>query len=197
LSLTLLALAAVLSCPAVDAAEPVHVYVNGVLVNGLQDQVLSDVTVTFDEHGDVRIDAPNVKIGRSSTPALAEAPPAQTDAFLSSDVPLGRWWLVASDTGSRGVQIDVRVNGQLVRVVASGEPQLLVDLGPHLHRGPNQLTLTARAQGRPGGDPLKVYVGTGSNQTGVLELGQPQVTFAPTADEVREGVTRVYSVTVD
>ncbi len=179
-------------------ALAVDVYVNGVLVNGLEDQVLTDVTVTFDANGDVRIDAPNVKIGRSSTTTTSEAPPEPHESPLADNgVPPGRWWLVVTDEGSEGVQIDVRVNGELVRVVGSGEAQVLVDLAPHLQRGTNQLTLTARADGRVGGKPLKVYVGTGSTESGVLELGRPQVSFAPSADEVSEGVTRVFTITVD
>jgi len=179
-------------------AGAVDVYVNGVLVNGLQDQVLDDVTVTFDAKGDVRIDAPNVRIGRSSAPAPPETQEAPVEAPpVPTDVPAGRWWLVATDGGSKGVEIDVRINGELVQVITSGQAQVLVDLAPYLHRGPNQLTLTARATGRVSGKPLTVYVGTGSNQTGVLELGRPQVSFAPSAVEVGQGLTRVYSLTVD
>ena len=181
-----------------STAQAVDVYVNGVLVNGLEDQVLQDVTVTFDANGDVRIDAPNVKIGRSSDPVVSDASESLPEVTGDpGDVPAGRWWLVAQDTGSRGVEVDVRVNGELVRVIASGEPQVVADLATHLHRGPNQITLIARSSGRTSGGGLTVYVGTGSTQTGVLELGQPVVSFTPSTEEVREGVTRVFAITVD
>ena len=180
------------------AALAVDVYINGVLVTGLENKTLSGVSVTFDAAGDVRIDAPNVTIGRSSTPTpQTTAEPAPETSSPPTSVPPGRWWLVAEDPGSVGVQVDVRVNGELVQVVASGGPQVLVDLAPYLHRGPNQVTLTARAQGKVGSKPLSVYVGTGSTTTGVLELGSPEIRFAPDRDSVRQGVTQVYTLTVD
>jgi hypothetical protein len=176
----------------------VAVYVNGVLVNGLKDQVLQDVTVTFDANGDVRIEAPWVRIGRSSAPVVANSEPESPAAEpVSTDVPTGRWWLVATDAGSIGVQIDVRVNGDLVQVIESGDPQIVLDLAPFLRRGPNQISMTARALGEPGTQPLTVYLGSGSTQTGVLELGNPEITFAPDQEDVGAGVTRVYTVTID
>ncbi len=179
-------------------ALAVDVYVNGVQVNGLKDQVLEEVTVTFDADGDVRIDAPNVSVGRSSVAVVPEPePPPLPEAAVASNVPPGRWWLVSADDRSQGVEIDVRLNGDLVRVIRSGEAQVLVDLAPYLHRGPNQVTLTARSQGRQGSRILTVYLGSGDNVDGVLELDSPEVTFAPDKDEVRDGVTRVFSLTID
>ncbi len=176
-------------------AHAVDVYVNGVLVSGLKDQVLEEVTVTFDASGDVYIDAPQVRIGRSgSEPRTVE--PAQPPV-VATDVPLGRWWLVARDTGSTGGEIDVRVNGVLVRVIRSGEPQVLVDLAPFLHRGENQVTFTARATGPVTGDPLQVWVGAGSNDGGMLELGRPEITFSPGEQDLAVGITQVYTLVID
>ncbi len=180
---------------ALGLAQGADVYVNGVLVSGLKDQVLEDVTVTFDAQGDVHIDAPNVRIGRSGTTTREVEAPEPVER--PTDVPLGRWWLVAQDDGSQGVEIDVRVNGELVRVLRSGERQVLVDLAPFLHRGENQVTLTGRSIGPVAGDPLQVWVGAGSTASGVLELTRPEITFAPDAVDLVAGVTRVHTLVID
>ena len=176
-------------------AHAVDIYVNGVLVTGLKDQVLEDVTVSFDAAGDVYIDAPQVRIGRSGTTTRTVEP--EEAPVVVTDVPIGRWWLVARDHGSTGAEIDVRVNGDLVRVLRSGEPQVLVDLAPYLHRGENQVTLTARATGPVTGDPPQVWVGAGSNDSGVLELTRPEITFTPGEQDLAVGITQVHALVID
>lgn len=76
LALPLLLLLAV---PAAAFASPPSIFVNDVRVDGLTNQTLTGVDVTFDANGDVRISAPNYKIQ-----TVAGDPPPATPAPIAT-----------------------------------------------------------------------------------------------------------------
>lgn len=174
------------------------VYVNGVDVTGLQGQTFEDVTVTFDQNGDIRVVAPGYEIqvvDPATVPSAGEpverpvragglaetAPPSPTTTPdpappMQSGLPEGRWWLVTEDDASKGHEVEVFVNDQLVRTVRSGEPQVIEDVGPWLRRGRNEVRMVSTSDAG-GGGTLYIYMGTGNNDSGTLMMDAPDIQF--------------------
>ena len=173
-----------------------RIYVNDVDVTDLTDQTFEDVVVTFDADGDVYIDAPQYEIEvleaeggegtettatRQPEPAQVQATPEPSQARTApkpepSGVPEGRWWLVTEDNGSRGHSVEVYINGELVTTITSGGEQVIEDVGPWLHPGTNEVRMVSQSEGA-GGGALYLYLGTGSNEEGTLNMDPPQVQF--------------------
>jgi hypothetical protein len=158
-ALAVAVLGAVLPASARDA----RVYVNGERADGLRDVVLEEVSVRIDDRGDVWITAPQYRVGASDGEAAAEPAPA------------GAWWLVVEDQESSALSIEVRINGRVATVVRSGQGGGLLDIGPWLHRGANQIVLAANAAPASSGGPLVVKLGEGP---GGGELSKVVVSFA-------------------
>jgi hypothetical protein len=148
-----------------------ELYINGVRATGLRDQSFEDADVRIDEQGDIHITAPRYVI-RSLDPVPSEP------TLQASAVSAGRYWLVTEDNRSTGHTIEVFVNGDLVRRVRSGEPQLILDLAPWLTPGANNVTFSALPGPQPGGGVLHLYMGTGYNDAGVIRLHDPQIDYA-------------------
>jgi hypothetical protein len=68
-----------------------------------------------------------------------------------------------------------------VRTFRSGEPQLVLDVGPWLRSGENVLELLP--QGDASGGALSVHVGKGSPAAGVLRLEAPEFTYTRRGNE--------------
>ncbi len=176
--------AALLLAVATGAAG--ELYVNGVRATGMRDQTFEDADVHIDEHGDIHITAPRYVI-HSLEP---EPTPAPQPTPQASEVSAGQYWLVTEDHRSSGHTVEVFVNGNLVRRVRSGEPQLILDLGPWLVRGTNNITFSALPGPQPGGGALHVYMGTGYNDAGVIRLHDPQIDYVRrSSDEPTGGMT--------
>ncbi len=162
------------------------VYVNGVRADGLEGQKFEDVDVHIDAKGNIWIDAPRYTV----EVADGKAPPAPIA------VPRGRYWLVSQDAGSRGHQVDVVVNGELVRKVRSGEAQLILDLHDWLRPGPNTVVFTAPGASDASGGALQLFVGTGSTSSGTLVLDDPEIAFLRRADGASRSASRTFTLTV-
>lgn len=180
-----------------------QVTVNGIdVTDALRGQTFEGATVTFDEQGDIHISAPGYRIEiEGAAPAETvtapdPAPPAEPPAPpAGAGVAAGRWWLATEDSGSTGHTVEVFLNGSLVRTIRSGEPQLIFDIGPWLRPGDNDVRIVSESVA-PGGGALYVYLGSGTNETGTVVLGQPDVQFGVGAS--REGTReREYRLTVD
>lgn len=142
--------------PSLVQAKEAKVYVNGERADGLRDVVLEDVTIRIDAKGHLWITAPQYRVGAADGQAASE--PA----------PTGAWWLVVEDNGSSELSIDVRINGRLVTTIQSGQDGALLDVGPWLHRGANQVVMTSGAAPVRDGGPLVVKIGPGAGG-GALE----------------------------
>jgi hypothetical protein len=91
----------------------------------------------------------------------------------------------------------VLINGTPVRRVASGQPQLLLDVGPYLRRGVNTVVIQGVSGGSTGGGPLNVYLGRGNSRSGTLRLDNPEVAFVARATAGASGSpARQYTLTV-
>lgn len=196
-----------LLAPLVLAAE---VYVNGVRADVLPVMTMSGVTVRFDASGNVWIDAPTYKVSVVDRPAaggvsaVAAAPLAATPT-APARVPVapggpgvgaGAWWLVTEDTGSVGQSVEVYVNEVLVRRVASGEPQVLLDLAPYLRPGANPVRIVARPPSVPPAGSLSVYVGRGASAEGTVRVSTIDLRYSRRAEDGLGGSVKEYTVNV-
>lgn len=136
--------------PSLVQAKDAKIYVNGERADGLRDVVLEDVTVRIDAKGHLWITAPQYRVGAADGQAASEPAPA------------GAWWLVVEDNGSAELSIEVRINGRLVTTIRSGQDGGLLDVGPWLHRGANQVVMTSGAAPASDGGPLVVKIGPGA-----------------------------------
>ncbi|GDX82074.1 hypothetical protein LBMAG42_38850 [Deltaproteobacteria bacterium] len=128
------------------------------------------------------------------SPAPTPAPRATPAPTLGGLAP-GGWWLVTEDNDSSGQDIEVLVNGQSVRHVRSGEPQMIVDLGDWLHHGTNTVTLRA-APGTYGGGALLIYVGKGNEAGGTVRMDTPEVRYTRRAVDLGSGGEKSYTVAI-
>ncbi len=160
---------------AMGAALAGDLYINGVRADQPPIMSMEGVTVRFDEAGNIWIDAPmyRVTVVQKSPP-----PPPAPDASppAANGIAVGTWWLVTEDHDSVGHDVDVQVNGVSVRHVRSGDPQAIVDVGPWLRHGQNDVRLVA-APGRYGGGALMIYIGRGSTAGGTVRMDTPDVRY--------------------
>ncbi len=103
-------------------------------------------------------------------------PVAVGQAPLDPSVPPATWWLVTEDGGTQGHQIEVTINGRTAQTIRSGEAQRIIDVGAHVRRGTNQVTIRSTSTSASGG-ALYVYIGTGSDRSGTVVMDQPTVQF--------------------
>lgn len=177
---------------AVAAASAGELYINGVRATGLRDQSFADADVQIDEHGDIHITAPQYVVrSLDPVPTTPQQPQARASAVTT-----GHYWMVTEDHRSTGHTIEVFVNGELVRRVRSGEPQLILDLGPWLTPGSNNITFTALPGPTPGGGALHVYMGTGYNDAGVIRLQDPQIDYVRRSTDEPAGGMKDYVFSV-
>ena len=131
----------------------------------------------------------------SAAPLVPAASPGSASYTASSGVGSGTWWLVTEDNDSAGQAIDVKVNGNVVRRVRSGEGQVIIDIGTFLSRGANRVELTA-LPGTYGGGLLAVYLGKGTDAGGTVRMDTPEVRFARRATDNATGTTREFTLNV-
>jgi hypothetical protein len=173
-------------------ASAAELYVNGVRATGLRSQQFEDADVRIDEHGDIHITAPRYVV-QSLEPQQPSAPSPQPQA---SAVTPGRYWLVTEDHRSSGHTVEVFANGDLVRRVRSGEPQVILDLSPWLTPGSNNITFSALPGPQPGGGALHIYMGTGYNDAGVIRLHDPQIDYVRRSSDQAVGGMSDHVLTV-
>ena len=152
-------------------------YVNGVRADGLRSQDFKGVDITIDSQGNIHVDAPNYVV-RTIT-----------------GVARGAYWLVTEDHRSSGHSLEVYANGTLVRRIRSGDPQVILDLAPWLEPGKNNITISALPGPQPAGGALHVYIGSGSNQAGVVRLQDPDIDYVRRSSDPASGGMQDYQFT--
>jgi hypothetical protein len=181
--------------PAVFAGS---VYINGVRADLLPEVTISNASVRFDAQGNVWVDAPGyrVQVLQPTEYAAASAAPAAPAETGGAHVSQGQWWLVTEDDGSYGQVVEVIVNGTLVRRVSSGDPQVILDVGPWLRPGPNTVVMNPIPGKGASGGPLNIYVGRGNSLSGTIHLDNPDVRYGRVAADGGSGGSRQFTVTV-
>jgi hypothetical protein len=187
-----------------------NLYINGTFVDSrsIPGVELEEVDVRVDEAGNIYIEAPGYKIevvdpaGGTTTPPPSNNTVSSTGGQRTTTPPPGasgvaaaRWWLVTEDNGSSGHQIEIWINGKLAQTLRSGDPQKIVDVGPWLQAGPNEILMKSNSTNASGGS-FYVYIGTGSDESGTVVMDNPQVQFGLAAK--RSGpFSRTYTLEVD
>lgn len=115
------------------------VYLNGVKVNGLRDQLFQGADVRFDAKGDVHITVKGVTIQVQGDKA------ANAQAAIPKPGLQHAYFLVSSKTSPGATQYDIQVhiNGQFVTKCRSTDGQLAMDVSKFLRPGQNQVVFTA------------------------------------------------------
>jgi hypothetical protein len=173
------------------------VFVNGVNIDTLRSQTFENCVVTIDSQGNILITAPGYQIQVEGSTASTPPPPPPPPPPVNSSAGLGaagHWWLVTEDNGSQGHSVDVVVNGTSIKTVKSGDAQVILDIGPYLHAGSNQVHVTSNSVGAAGGT-MYVYVGTGTNSSGTVVLDRPQIQYGLGASRTGE-YSRDYTLDV-
>ena len=172
-----------------EEARAADLYVNGVRADGLASFEFIDVSVRIDSKGNVWIDAPSYRVEVDGETAAAPE--------MSEPISVGRYWLVTEDNGSKGLTIDVVVNGRAVHKLRSGDAQVIFDVGAYLQRGTNTVIINVVQSRNAGGGIFYVYLGEGSNESGTLMLDKPAITFAQQAEPSADSrVSRSFELTV-
>lgn len=184
--------AVLLAVPA-SAAE---VFINGVNVDGLKGQRFEKVNVQLDEQGNVHIEAPGYNVKRVTVgpqqPHVDEAIITKTYFLVTEQSPLG----------ATEFDIDVAINGKVLRTLRSGDEQLVVDVTKHLKPGNNTVLFHARKELTNKEGPksmskshiFRVIIGEGSMSDTHVMIDKPVVTFTRNASEQTD-VSQEFSFT--
>jgi hypothetical protein len=175
-------------------ARAVEVFVNGVNVDGLTSQVFEKANVKLDEKGNVYIDAPGYQIKRV-TPAAEKKErakePAASDGVISK-----RYYLVTEQNpiGASEFDIDLSINGKVLRTLKSSDEQTVVELTRSLKPGKNTVVLAARkvlgnkAQPKSNSKAhiFRVTIGEASVTKAQVTIEQPLIVFTRNASEAND-----------
>jgi len=180
------------------------VYLNGVKLDSsvvIANQNFPACEVRIDERGDVYITAKGFKIdvkpaaqgdGKTTPPAGAAAAPAP--AKLEK-----RYWLVSKQpAGRKGMaqyEVEVFVNGKLVKKVRAADDPVILEVTAHVVPGENRVTLKAtkvmgdkRLSSSPT-DSLEILLGEGSVGGGTVSITRSLVTTVVTAQDTKNTVS--------
>jgi hypothetical protein len=160
---------------AASGAEARSLYINGSRVDGLTNVKLNDCDVTIDAAGDIWITAKGYRV-ETVTPTAAPpaTPPQATPRALPPTGPR-RYYVAAATHGDAQFDIDLYINGQLVKRFASGATPPPVEITRWLHAGDNALRFRAVKREGPRtsvspDDYLELILGEGTQKNGQLEL---------------------------
>ncbi len=188
-----------------------QVFVNGVRADVLPPVTLERCTVRVDPQGNIYIDAPGYKVAVTQqgdaapvatgmygapAPMTVQGPPPVVGGGAATSsapvpvasaaalpVPAATWWLVTEDARSGGQVAEVRINGVRVRTVRSGEPQLVLDVGPWLRAGDNTVEVVPQSDTAASGGALSVHIGKGTPGGGMLRMESPAMTWTRKAGD--------------
>lgn len=177
-------------------AEARNVYLNGVKLDdnvSLNDQTFPACEVKFDAKGDVYITAKGFKVGVQEAPdtdkkKVKDDPAPRSDGKLTK-----RYWLISTQTKRGQVQYDVEVyvNGTLVKKVRSTDDRVVLEVTKHVTAGTNKVRLVAtknmgdkRVSSSPS-DVMEIVLGEGTVGGGTVSIDKPIVTWKRTAQETK------------
>lgn len=123
---------------AFSSASLAGVFLNGVNIDGVTGQTFENCTVTIDDKGNVLITAKGYEV--------QAPPPAGAQSSAVPPEPVTRRYFLVSEQSVVGMaqyDVDVYVNSQWVKRVASSDPQIVVELTKYLRKGRNVVHFTA------------------------------------------------------
>lgn len=173
------------------SAEAKSVFLNNTNIDTVRAQTFENVTVVIDEQGNVLIKSDVYKIETGKALAPSETKEPERTAAIPRGI---RYWLISEENapGLSQYDLDVFVNGNLVKTVKSGEPQVIEDVTRFVVPGTNTVTITARKNfgaGRKSESKdfyQRVYIGRGAlNDTGAIIIENPDIDYKRTAADVQ------------
>jgi hypothetical protein len=184
-----LALVAFLSLGA-SPAQARDVYLNGIKLDAsvtIAAQTFPNCEVRFDERGDVYITAKGFKVEPREKGAAATTTTRAAAAIEK------RYWLISKQprTGMAQYEVDVFLNGKLVKRVRSADDPVVLEITKHVKPGDNRVQLVARkAMGdrrlsSSPTDTLEIVLGEGTVSGGTISITRPVVQYTRTAQETR------------
>ncbi len=195
-----LALALALAVP--TAASAGSVYLNGINIDGVVNQVFENARVEIDAAGNVRI------IARGYA-AKADAPAAGAAAAASA-APIGgppakKYFLVTEKAapGMTQYDIDLFINAKWVRKFLDDEQHIVMEISKYLQAGPNKIQLISKkmmdSRGRRSSSPqhyFRLIIGQGESGGRNVMMTKVLVDYKRTAYETQD-FTNDFTVTVE
>ncbi len=191
-ALSCLAFIALLTASTTSQAQ--DIYLNGVKVNNaISNQEFKNAKVRFDAKGNVYLTVEGIKVYEEGKPSTGQ----------TAAIPADTYWLVATQTqpGMTQYDIEVHVNGKLVKRIKNTKAQLIMDIAPFLRPGKNEISYTAikdLSQTRKSFDEnhkFEVIVGRGKENKEGLVIEQTLARYQRTAKDV-ENHSKQFSFTV-
>lgn len=171
------------------------VFLNDANIDSVRSQTFQNVDVVIDADGNVHIKSDQYKVQN----ATADSTPKKPDGLAA--IPHGtRYWLISEENapGMAQYDFDVFVNGNLVKTVKSGEPQVVEDVTKFVIPGTNTVTITARKDfGNARKSESKdfyerVYIGRGAlNEAGAIVIDSPDIDYRKTAADVQNAADQL------
>ena len=190
--MTLLAsLVATVLCVAAPARAAPAVFLNGVNIDGVTGQTFENCTVTIDEKGNVHIVAKGYEV-QASTPTKPK-PAHNASAVVPAEPVTKRFFLVSEQnvTGMAQYDIDVFINSTWIKRIGADEPQVVLEISKHLHRGKNSVHFTATKnlkEVRKSMTPahyVKVHIGEGNMGGNNVMIDNGLLEYTRTAAELQ------------
>jgi hypothetical protein len=167
------------------------VYLNGVNVDGITNQTFEKVTVRIDGAGNLMIDAPGYSVKKVTS--APDAPPPVHEVGISK-----HYILVTeqSPLGATEYDIDVFINGKLVRSLHSGEDQIVSEVTKYLRPGKNAVMFQAKKNFANKDQPksvsrshvFRVIIGEGEMGTDQVMIENPVIKFERSAADMTDVV---------
>ncbi len=176
--LTLLLLSLAVGAPAMAST-----FLNGVNIDGVNNQSFENCTVRIDEKGNILITAKGYEIHAVQQKPTTTTPPSPPPVTK-------HYFLVAEADGDSQYDVDIFMNSVFVKRVLSTDPQLTLDVSKYLVTGKNTVHFTAVKNVKEGrksinaSHALKIHVGEGTQTPETIVLDQVLVEYVRTAAEI-------------
>jgi len=179
------------------SASAGSVYLNGKNIDGVINQKFEKVDIFIDAAGNVHITAPGYNV--------IEEEEASTSSGASKSGPNpdlnNRYFIVTqqSSTGAAQYDVEIFINGHMVRKIHANDPQLIKEVSRYMKPGPNQVKIRA-VKDLSGGrksvsasDEMRVIIGMGQTAGQQVTINARLVEFVCTARDT-EVFDRDYKV---
>ncbi len=185
---------------------PVLAYAGDIIMNGvemdsidlkqLSGKKFRDCTVLIDAEGRLHIDVPGVKIMKVSpdeAKKMEQNQPKQKvdgEYYLASDI---------DNSKQTGFEINIYINGRLVKQLQPDEERMIMRMNKYLHRGKNTIRFVAHKKSQVKADSsqkLSITFGEGRYTKGVFEMYKPYVLFEVNAAQ-NSDVDRKFELELD
>ena len=166
------------------------IYLNGVNVDGVTNQVFENCRVRIDEYGNIFIEAKGFEVKHKK--GAPEVPPVK--GVPTGERPNRQYWLVTEKNvpGMTQYDVDLFVNSKWVRRFLNEEKHVVFEITKYLKTGPNKIMLVAKKNmkdSRLSSSPqhyFRVVVGEGESGGRNVVIKRKLIEYKRTALETRD-----------